>query len=75
MKLIQPDKLQEIHEIETTCEVKTSFVGVSYWEKRMFKFEFGNSLLRLITSKKTEVVELKNYLIRRSSSDKFTLVL
>lgn len=64
-----------IHEIETTCEARSSFYGVSYWEKRNFKFEYVGGVIKMSTGKKLEIVELKNYLIRQSASEKNTLVL
>jgi hypothetical protein len=72
---VPPSDGPTIHEIETTCETRASFYGVSYWEKRNFKFEYAPGVVKLSTGKKLEIVELKNYLIRESVSEKHTLVL
>lgn len=57
-----------VEEIETSCEVKTSLFGVSYWDHRTFRFDFGHRSIKLFTPKKMELVEVKHYLARKSKS-------
>lgn len=45
-----------VEEIETSCEVKTSMFGVSYWDKKSFRFDYGHHCIKLFTPKKTELV-------------------
>ena len=45
-----------VEEIETSCEVKTSMFGVSYWDKKSFRFDFGHRCIKLFTPKKIEIV-------------------
>jgi hypothetical protein len=42
-----------VEEIEASCEVKSSLLGVSYWDKKAFKFDFGHRSIKLSTPKKS----------------------
>lgn len=55
--------------------MKGSFVGFERWENKRFKYSHQNSRITLSTSKKEDVLLLKNYLARRSASEKDAIVL
>jgi len=64
-----------ICEIETTCEVKATFMKMTFWEKRTIKYEYNHQRVKFCTSKKQEIIDLKYYLVRKSHSQKNGLVL
>lgn len=55
-----------IKEIETTCKVKDSFMGVSVWEKMNFKFNRKALKIRLSDSKKGFCLKIPHYFARMS---------
>jgi hypothetical protein len=46
-----------------------------FWEKRTIKYEYNLQRLKFSTSKKTDIIDIKFYLVRRSNSQKNGLVL
>ena len=65
---------QILQGIETSCEMKTSFMRISFWEKRNFKYMQQCGQIHLTSSKKEDILELKNYLVRKSASEKNSMV-
>lgn len=63
-----------VNSIETSCEVKSSFVGLNFWKKRNFKYNYQSNRVQLVSSKKEDVLDLKNYLVRKSGSEKNAIV-
>lgn len=68
------ENISVLEAMETTCEVKSSLMGFHLWEKKNFKFSHNSCRIRLMSSKKEDIVDLKNYLIRKSVSEKHALV-
>lgn len=48
---------------------------MTFWEKRTLRYEYYLSRVKLSTSKKQDLVDLKSYLVRKSKSEKNAIVL
>ena len=48
--------------------MKLDMMGFSFWQRRNFKYSYQERLVKLFTSKKEDVLQLNNYLIRKSQS-------
>ncbi len=74
LKIKMNKTLTILQGIETSCEMKTSFMRISFWEKRNFKFMHQFSQIHLISPKREDILELKNYLVRKSVSENDSMV-
>lgn len=50
-------------------------MGINYWEKRSFKYDYQLYQIRLLSSKKDDIIDLRSYLVRKSSSEGSAMVL
>lgn len=55
-----------IYQIETTCELKGSFLTMTSWDKKTFHFDWGRLEVRVSSSKKEDTLQLTHYMVRKS---------
>lgn len=64
-----------IKNIQTTVEVYSTYFKIPVWYSYTFKLDKEKNVIVLGTKKKNQIIQLKNYLVRRSKKFKGSIVL